>query len=295
MKDLTIIVLTYNEEKNIQDCLDSLLGISADILVVDSFSTDKTIEILKRRNIDFLQHPFENYSKQRNWAQLNDPFKNSWVFHIDADERLTPELKDWFINDFLSNENGEGFIFNRRAVFLGKWIRYGGHYPNYHLRLFKKTVGKCEDKAYDQHFVSTGKTKIIYKKDIINILSDNIGSFIIRHDKWSLLEAIDVLKKTKSGEVKSSFSGNPIERKRWLKNNFFQKSPLFLRSFLYFIYRYFIRLGFLDGRAGLIFHILQGFWFRFLIDSKIYEIKVEMERTQKSLESVIKDKYGLNI
>lgn len=293
MLDLTIIVLTYNEEKNLPSCLESLQSIPANIFVVDSFSTDRTVDLLKERNIKYIQHPFINFSVQRNWAQSNDPFQSTWVLHLDADERLSSELKEWLIKDFASYKDINGFIFSRRAVFMDKWIRYGGHYPNRFLKLYKKSFGKCEDKAYDQHFICEGKKAIIPHKDVINILSDNLGRFIDRHNTWSLMEAIEILKEEKSGEVKSSLSGNPIERKRWLKNNLFEKFPLFLRSFFYFIYRYIFRLGFLDGRQGLIFHVLQGFWFRFLVDAKVYEIRKEMKEMNIPLEVVLKNKYGV--
>jgi len=292
MLDLTVIILTYNEEKNLPACLESLQSIPAHIFVVDSFSTDGTIGLLKEKNIKYVQHSFINYSIQRNWSQSNDPFQSSWVLHLDADERLSGELRDWLIHDFSSYKEVDGFIFSRRAVFMDKWIRYGGHYPNRFLKLYKKASGKCEDKAYDQHFICEGKKAIIPHKDVINILSDNLGRFIDRHNTWSLMEAIEILKQEKSGEVKSSLSGNPIERKRWMKNNLFEKLPLFLRSFFYFTYRYIFRLGFLDGRQGLIFHVLQGFWFRFLVDAKVYEIKKEMKETKMPLEVILKNKYG---
>jgi glycosyltransferase involved in cell wall biosynthesis len=292
MLDLTIIILTFNEENNIQDCLKSIEDVPANVFVVDSYSTDSTLEILSDKKIRYAQHTFANYAIQRNWAQENDPFKSSWVLHMDADERLTPELRDWLINDFYLYKGIDGFIFSRRAVFMGKWIRFGGHYPNYHLILFKKSSGKCEDKAYDQHFVCQGRKKIIYRKDIINILSDNLENFINRHNHWSLLEAIETIKEIKSGEVKSTLTGNPIERRRWFKKNMFERMPLFLRSICYFIYRFFFRLGFLDGKKGLVFHVLQGFWFRFLVDAKVYEIHKEMLKKDITLDEALKNIYG---
>lgn len=295
MLDLTIILLTYNEEKNLPGCLESLEGIPANVFVVDSYSTDSTIDILKEKKISHVQHPFVNYAVQRNWSQANEPFQSTWVMHLDADERLSDELRDWLIHGFPSEKNADGFIFSRRAVFMGKWMRFGGHYPNRYLKLYKKTHGKCEDKAYDQHFVSSGHKKIIPGRDVINILSDNLGRFIERHNTWSLMEAIEILKESKSGEVRSSLTGNPIERKRWLKNNMFEKLPLFSRSFLYFLYRYFFRLGFLDGRQGLVFHVLQGFWFRFLVDAKVYEIRKEMREERKSLAEVLQSKYNITL
>lgn len=293
MHDLTFIILTYNEEKNISACLESIKGIPANVFVVDSYSDDKTLEILKESGVNYVQHTFENYSRQRNWAQVHDPYNSEWVFHLDADERLTPELKYWLINEFKSLIDADAYIFGRRAVFMGKWIKYGGHYPIYQLRLFRKALGGCEDKAYDQHFVCRGVSRLIKNRDIVNVLSDNLGSFINRHNTWSLLEAVEILRNEKSGEVSSKISGNPIERKRWLKNNLFEKSPLFIRSFLYFLYRYIFRLGFLDGKEGLIFHVLQGFWFRFLVDSKVYELRTEMKEKGLSLGEAVNKKYGI--
>jgi len=272
---ITFILLTYNEQHLIVDCLDSLEGIPAHIFVVDDHSTDGTPAILEERGIQYIQHKFINYSQQRNWAQANVPFDTEWVFHLDADERLTPELRAWLLREFPKEQTSyDAFLFPRRAVFMGRWIRHGGHYPNnYHARLYKKDVGKCEEKAYDQHFISSGKEKIIYKKDIINILTDSLDKFIHAHNKWATQEALGIISRNNPGEVKAKLGGNPVQQRRWLKNNVFGKVPLFTRSFMYFFYRYIFRMGFLDGKEGLIFHVLQGFWFRFLVDAKVYEFR----------------------
>ncbi|GAL84063.1 spsA protein [Sporocytophaga myxococcoides] len=291
MNKITFIILTYNEEKNIGDLLDNLKGIPGEILVVDSYSKDKTIDIVKERSVCYLQHPFENYSVQRNWAQENNPFKTDWVFHLDADERLTTELRSWLINDFKPSPGIDGYMFGRRAIFMGKWIK--SHY-NYHLRLFKPEKGGCEAKAYDQHFIVNGKTQVIKKKDMTSEVADNLNNFIASHNKWSFLEAIDVIKNEEGGEVKASFWGSPIERKRWMKNNLFHKTPLFLRSFIYFFYRYFIQMGFLDGKEGLAFHVLQAFWFRFLIDAKVLEIKLKMKENNQDLDTTLETNFGFN-
>jgi glycosyltransferase involved in cell wall biosynthesis len=291
MSNITFIILTFNEENNIGELLDNLKGIPGEILVVDSYSKDRTIEIIKERNVCFLQHPFENYSLQRNWAQENNPFKTEWVFHLDADERLTEDLKNWLIKDFKPTADIDGYMFGRRAIFMGKWIK--SHY-NYHLRLYKVQKGACEAKAYDQHFIVNGNIQVIKKKDMTSEVADNLNNFIASHNKWAFLEAIDVIKNEEGGEVKASFWGSPIERKRWLKNNLFHKTPLFLRSFIYFFYRYFIQLGFLDGKEGLVFHVLQAFWFRFLIDAKVLEIKLKMKEGQLDLDTTLSKYFGFN-
>lgn len=290
-KSLTIIILTYNEEKNIGNCLDSVKDLDVPIYVVDSFSTDETLNILEQYEINYVQHEFEHYSAQRNWAQENNPFNTNWVFHLDAGEKFTKALKEWLINDFSNNdENVDGYMFSRRTEFMGKWIKYGGHYPNYHLRLFKVNKGRCENKVYDQHFVLEGlKKRLPSGIDIIDTVMDNLRDFTVSHAKWAVFEAIELIQfDLIKGEVQAKLTGNPIEQKRWLKNNIFQKAPLFTRSFLYFIYRYFIRFGFLDGKKGLVFHFLQGFWFRFLVDSNIIFIRQKLEEGFH-LEQIAKD------
>jgi glycosyltransferase involved in cell wall biosynthesis len=274
----TIIILTYNEETNLPACLESLKNVKAFLFAVDSFSNDKTLNILQEHNIAFKQNIFENYSRQRNWAQENNPFNTEWVFHLDAGERLTPEIVHWLNMEFaITNGNIEGYMFSRRTIFFGKWIRHGGHYPNYHLRLFKRNKGKCEDKVYDQHFIVDGEIQTVKAGiDIIDTVTDSLQSFVIGHARWAAFEAKELSSTyRKKGDVKANFWGSPIEKRRWLKNNIFQKTPLFFRSFLYFFYRYFLKLGFLDGRIGLVFHLLQGFWFRFLIDAMLLEFKVK--------------------
>jgi len=273
---LTIILLTFNEETNIPELQTNLAQLDAPVYVVDSFSSDKTVELVNSIGWKLDQHPFENYSKQRNWAQAQNPYQTEWVLHLDADERLTPDLIQWLNTSFekMSSE-ADGFMFGRRAIFMGQWIK--SHY-NYHLRLYRAAKGGCEDKAYDQHFIVKGSTKLIKKADMTSKVCDTLDEFIQKHNKWATLEANDIIAQAADGEVSPELKGTPIERTRWLKNNVFQKAPLFLRSFAYFFYRYFIRLGFLDGTRGFIFHILQAFWFRFLVDAKVYEMKVLNKR-----------------
>jgi glycosyltransferase involved in cell wall biosynthesis len=283
--DLTIILLTYNEQHNIPELMSNLEGLDANIFVVDSFSTDQTIPLLDRAGITYVQHVFGNYSLQRNWAQQNNPYNTEWVLHLDADERLTPELKKWIQHSFDPKTTMDGYIFGRRAIFMNKWIK--SHY-NYHLRLYKVAKGKCETKAYDQHFVVSGNVQVIKNADMESNVCDNLFLFTQSHNKWAMLEAFDILSKGADGEVKSTLAGTPIEKTRWFKTVFFQGMPLFLRSFMYFFYRYIIKLGFLDGTQGFIFCVLQAFWFRFLVDANVFEIKQVMKSKNISLEQVRK-------
>lgn len=269
---ITAIVLTFNEEKNIVECLESVKDLCDEIIIVDSGSSDRTLEIAKQYTDKIYSHPFDNYSKQRNWALENLPIKNDWILNLDADHRITPELKEELSTLFSKGipADVKGFLISRRTIFMGKWIKHGGHYPTYHANFFRKGFGKCEEKLYDQHYLISGK-QLQLKGDIIDIITDSLTNFTTRHNTWSTLEAEYQLSTNKNTEIiKADLSGHAIQRRRALKS-FYEKFPLFIRPLLYFLQRYFLRFGFLDGKEGLIFHFLQGFWFRFLIDAKIWE------------------------
>ena len=281
VQDITIVVLTFNEENNIRTLVESVMSVTRNIFAVDSYSTDGTLAILDEMKIKYKQHAFEDYSLQRNWAQSNNPFSTEWVLHLDADEPITLELAQWMLNDFAVEKNNmDGFMFSRKTIFMGKWIKYGGQYPNYHLRLYRAGKGRCERKAYDQHFVVDGAVKKIVNADIINTVATNLDEFVTSHNHWAKKEALEIFTASTldNGDVMPLFFGNPIERKRWLKLNIFERTPLFLRSFLYFIYRYFVLLGFLHGKTGLVFFVLQSFWFRFLVDAKVFEMIVAKKK-----------------
>jgi len=268
-----VVVLTLNEEANLPDCLDSLKGLPCQVFVVDSGSTDRTIAIAREAGAQVAEHPFENYAAQRNWAQQNLPIRTEWVLHLDADERLTPELAAEMTRVMQSPPPGiDGFLLRKRTVFMGRWIRHGGHYPAYHLRLFRKEKGCCEQRLYDQHFMVEGKTARL-KHDYIDVIASDITTWSQRHIRWAGLEAAELMARGQSqqGRVQAKLLGSPIQRRRWLREKVFAPSPLFLRAFGYWAYRYFFKLGFLDGTEGLIFHFLQGYWYRFLVDARIYE------------------------
>ena len=280
---VSAIVLTLNEEINLAQCLESLANWVGEIFVIDSGSTDGTLAIADRFGARIVSHPFENYAQQRNWAQSAVPLQYEWVFHIDADERVTPELEK-SLRDFFAHENASqyhGAVIARRTVFWGKAILHGGHYPAYHLRLFRHAYGKSEDRLYDQHFVVQGQTKIL-DGDLLDLITSNLTTWTIRHARWGELEAQEKFQTARDGvRVEPNRRGTPIEQRRWLRASVYERAPLFWRALAYFLYRYFLRLGFLDGVEGLVFHFLQGFWFRFYVDAKIYELQRSAARTME--------------
>ena len=273
---ISAIILTYNEEKNIQACLDSVKDFVQDIFIVDSFSTDRTLEIAKKYTDKIFQHEFENYGEQRNWALNNLPIKTELILNLDADHRISNELKEELFGIFSSGRNNDvnGYLISRKTIFMGRWIKYGGHFPVYHGILFRKNYGICEESLYDQHFVIKGKVKKL-KNTVNDVVAESLSAFIERHNQWASFEANSqlMINSDQKTRLETNIFGNSMERRRFFKNKVYMKLPVLIRPFMYFFYRYFLKLGFLDGKEGLIFHFLQGFWFRFLVDAKICEMK----------------------
>jgi glycosyltransferase involved in cell wall biosynthesis len=272
---LSVIILTRDAEANLPVALSSLRSLDPEIFVVDSGSTDRTVEIARAAGCHVVEHPFENYAVQRNWAFDHLPIGTPWTLCLDADERLTPELVDE-INQALSRPSPfDGYMLRKRTIFMGRWIKHGGQYPAYHLRLFRSGRGRCEARLYDQHFVVDGRVGEL-TNDYVDVITSDLGTFIVRHNRWAELEAEEILaRSTGAGRqgpaVKPVLTGTAIERRRFLRTRVYQRFPLFARPFLFWFYGYVLRGGFLDGIEGLIFHTLQRFWFRFLIDAKIWE------------------------
>lgn len=272
--NLSVVILTLNEERNLPECVRTVRPLGAEIFVVDSGSTDRTVEIARAAGAKVHHHPFSNYGEQRNWALENLPITSEWILNLDADERLTPELARE-LRAVLADPSHtvDGFMLRQRTVFMGRWIRYGGHYPTYHLRLFRRGKGRCERRLYDQHFLVDGEVARL-EHDYIDVVASDIDAWTIRHLRWAKLEAEDVhSRETSEGRVRPALLGTPIERRRWLRDRPYAQAPLFLRAFLYWAYRYVVRLGFLDGREGLVFHFLQGCWFRFMVDLRLDELR----------------------
>lgn len=281
---LAVIVLTKNEERNLPDCLASLEGLAAEIWVVDSGSTDRTLAVARAAGCRLAEHPFETYAAQRNWAFDHLPIQAPWTLCLDADERLTPELKRR-VREVTAGTDASyaGYMMSRRTVFLGRWLRHGGQYPAWHVRLFRTGKGRCEDRRYDQHFVVDGPVGRL-EGDFIDVLTDSLTTWTERHNRWATLEAEELLLgRDERLQVRPRLLGTPLERKRFLRMRIYRHLPLFARPFLLFFFDYVLRLGFLDGVPGLIFHTLQRFWFRFLIDAKTYERRLASGTAGKRL------------
>jgi glycosyltransferase involved in cell wall biosynthesis len=265
----TVIILTFNSERTISATLSRAQLISDEILVVDSNSNDATLELVEASGATVVQHPFENYGAQRNWAIDNLHIKGRWQLHLDADEWMDDRLVS-AIRELSEEPEHNGYFLPRYVRFLGRTIRHGGMSPTWHLRLFRAGFGRCEDRKYDQHFVLLSGTFGRLPGAVIDDIRMGLSEWTARHNRWADAEVAELNEDETANRLRPDPFGSPTQRKRFLRQRY-NHLPVLIRPFGLFLYRYIFRLGFLDGVEGLIFWVLQTFWFRFLIDAKIWE------------------------
>lgn len=296
---VTAIVLTYNEERNLRACLESIAEYVDDIIIVDSISNDKTEEIARGFTSKFYENKFINQAKQFIWGIANTDIKNEWVLRIDADERWTKEGFDE-LHKIIENDSIDGVYVKMKIFFMGRFIKHGAFYPNYFLRVYKRSKGAMEDRWMDEHIKVDG---VVVHSNIDVIESnydrqENIALWTDKHNGYSTREAVEFLiskHNIHKIDTVANLFGNKTERKRWMKENIYFKTPLFIRPFMYFIYRYLFKFGFLDGKEGFIFHTLHAFWYRFLVDTKVYQIEQLAKKNNQTIQEVVMDHYGMDI
>ncbi len=298
-QDISVVILTYNEELHIERCIKSLLPVVKEIFIIDSFSTDKTVQIAEKLGAKVYQNTWVNYALQFQWGLDNCPIKTKWVMRMDSDEYILPELQNEISNKMQNiQEDTSGIYIKRRVYFKDRWIKHGSYYPTWLLRIWKYEDGHIEQRWMDEHIKLTKGKTIQFENDLVDDNLNDLTWWTTKHNNYATREAVDVLNIIHEfinyDEVNSNFFGTQEERKRFLKKKY-ANLPLFTRPFIYFLWRYFIKLGFLDGKQGLIWHFLQGFWYRFLVDAKIYEIENLAKKNSITIKDVIKDHYNFKI
>lgn len=302
--NLTAIILTLNEEIHLERCLKNVLKLTSQIVVVDCFSTDKTLEIANSYGVTVLQRPWDgSHSTQVNWA-LNQlaalPIKTDWVIRIDADEVLTPELVSQIKNTLIETPNEvNGISCIRKIKFQGKLIRFGGVGSNRVMRLFRYGFGQSESRWMDEHIKVQGHTTALESV----LIDDNLRSFswwIEKHNGYSSREAVDLLNLEfqffrQNSVAILSLNNSSIGLKRWIKENIYAKLPGGARSLSYFILRYILLLGFLDGARGTQFHFFQALWYRYMVDCKVAEVKQYIKDYQVSPAIAVKKVLGIEL
>ncbi|MBR9867918.1 MAG: glycosyltransferase family 2 protein [Oceanospirillales bacterium] len=282
---LTLIVLTYNEELHIKRCILSAQSLSDRVIIVDSFSNDLTCQIAKDLGAEVFINTFVNQAQQFQWAVDNCDIKTEWILRLDADETIDHELSvniRHFIKDNKGRHNGA--VFHRKHIFLGKWIRFGGRYPLPMLRLFRYGKAHVEQRWMDEHIVLDEGSSCTLQGGFEDNNVNTISWFVDKHNKYATREMVDIMLKRLYPDEESFITENTgfsIRFKRFLKQSIYLKLPYFVRPVLYFLFRYFVQLGFLDGTRGFAYHFMQGFWYRALVDLKCLEV----DRAWKNITS----------
>jgi glycosyltransferase involved in cell wall biosynthesis len=296
---ITAIILTFNEELHIARCIERLWPLVERIVVVDSFSTDRTVEIARDLGAEVLQRPFVNQAEQFQWALDTVAVTSAWTIRLDADEYCEPELIAT-LHARLSQlpETVQGVVLRRKMIFRGRWIRHGTYYPVYLLRVWRTGSAYVEQRWMDEHIrLHHGDSVTITDGDFVDENLGTIGDWTAKHNNYATRHMVDFVGRS-IGVIAAE--PRPTERRaRWkrvLREDVFGGAPLYLRSVLYFIYRYVFRLGFLDGRTGFVWHFMHGFWLFMLIDAKIDEAQRQIaQHGRDSFLPWLKDRYNMVI
>lgn len=310
MADVCVLIVTFNEAQHIERCIGSVRRLAAKVVVVDSHSTDDTRERAAVLRAEVHEHDWVNYATQVNWALDHVVSGASWVMRLDADEYVTPELAEAIERELpRQGEDVTGLSVRRRMTFLGRPMKHGGVGHRRMLRLWRSGVGRCEERWMDEHIVLR-RGRVAELPALL--IDDNLNTltwWIEKHNKYASREAIDALlggvppaegeRDAAATEPAQATPAPPLDaqarRIRWLKKHVYYRLPPMLRAGLYFGLRYFVQLGFLDGREGAYYHFLQAYWYRMLVDAKMLEVRRAVREQNAPLREAIRDRLGFRV
>lgn len=287
---VTVIILTFNEERHIGRCLDSIASFAQRVVVVDSFSTDGTCEIASVRGAEILRNKFVNQAVQFQWALDQLVIDTPWLMRLDADEIIGSDLAAEIAARLpVLGSEVVGVNLRRKHIFMGRWIRHGGRYPLDLIRIWRLGHGHVENRWMDEHVVVWGGGTVTFKGDFSDANLNDLGFFTTKHSNYATREAIEILNEryglfARDRALVEAGKFSQASVKRLIKEHAYAHLPFFSGPVLYFIYRYVFQLGFLDGREGLIYHVLQGFWYRFLVEAKVCEFDRELRPLSSAAE-----------
>ncbi len=294
-KNLAVVILTHNESMHIQRSIESVKSIASEIFVIDSGSKDQTVKIAEENGAVVLHHPFVNYAKQFQWALDNAPITADWTMRLDADEIIETDLQKE-IQEKLHYlpTSVVGVNLKRKHIFMDRWVRHGGRYPLVLLRIWRTGHGRIEDRWMDEHMVISDGETVTFNGGFADHNLNDLTFFTDKHNKYATREAIDVINQklnlfARDESLNMESASFQASVKRIGKEKIYNKIPFTIAAFSYFIYRYVLQLGFLDGRSGLVYHFLQGYWYRFLVGAKIMELEkaiAGMTDKQQILEEI---------
>lgn len=276
---ITAIILTYNEALHIERAIRSIQAFTDQICVVDSGSNDGTTEIAQRLGAEIHTHAFVNQAKQFQWALDTLTIRGDWVLRLDADEIIEPDLARELAHQLpLLPAEVVGVNLKRKHIFMDRWVRHGGRYPLVMLRLWRHGHGRIEDRWMDEHMVVWGGRTVTFDGGFADHNLNDLTYFVDKHNKYATREAIEVLNQRlglfgRDAGLNAHSASFQASSKRWVKERIYNRIPFTVSATLYFLWRYLFQLGFLDGRSGLVYHFLQGFWYRFLVGAKLMELE----------------------
>ncbi|MBU1348146.1 MAG: glycosyltransferase family 2 protein [Alphaproteobacteria bacterium] len=292
MTSVAVVILTFNEQIHLARALASVRPFATEVFVIDSGSTDETVAIARAAGAQVLPHPFVNYAQQFQWGLDNAPISADWIMRLDADEVVEDDLAAEIKRRLDGLSPGiTGVSLKRKHVFMGRWIKHGGRYPLTMLRIWRRGKGRIEQRWMDEHIVLDAGSSVTFDGGFADINLKDLTYFTDKHNKYATREAIDVLN-TRYGLSETSEdntvkgSSLAVAGKRWLKEQVYNRASMGAGPLLYFLYRYFVQAGFLDGPEGLIYHGLQGFWYRFLVAAKVAELDRELSPLTSRAERV---------
>lgn len=296
--NIGVIILTYNEEIHIERCINNVKQIASQIFIIDSFSTDKTVEIAERLGATVLQNRWANsHALQLNWGLENAPFTCDWIFRVDADELIPDELVQEIKLELpLLSENVTGVVLPLYKLFMGKKIKRGTGVLKI-LRLFRRDKAVCENKMMDEHMTLLEGRSVEFSNYMIDENLNNLTWWTTKHNGYSTREMIDLISQefdlTDNNTSENELTDH-AKKKRKLKS-FYTRMPLFWRAGGYFFYRYLLKGGFIEGKEGFLWHFLQGFWYRLFVDAKIYEIKKACGNDKNKIREYILFHYQIKL
>ena len=292
--DLTVIILTFNEGKHLERAINSVKSFAKYIYIIDSGSNDETLNIARLHGTQIFQNEFINQAKQFQWAIDHTPINTEWVMRLDADEIIENDLALELMRRLPNLDSDiSGVILDRKHIFMDKWIRHGGRYPLSMLRVWRHGRAKVEDRWMDEHIIVLGGRMIRIRGGFSDHNLNDLTYFIEKHNKYATREAIDVILRkldpdSRQEKLNPSNLSFFIGVKRWIKERVYNRLPFGVGPLLYFTFRYILQLGFMDGKSGFIYHFMQGYWYRLLVEAKVCEFEKYLDRFD-SLEKKIQE------
>lgn len=287
---IAIIILTFDEELHLKRALESVAGFASEVFVIDSGSTDETVEIALAHGAQVLEHAFENQARQMAWALEHAPIQSEWVMRLDADEIIEPDLEAEIVRELPRlPADVMGVNLKRKTIFQGRFLRYGGRYPLTLLRIWRRGKALIEDRWMDEHmYVTEGRT-VTFQGGFSDHSLIDLTAFTDKHNGYATREALDVLLTRMDAAnahamlaVQSTSAQASV--KRFLKERVYNRIPFQMAALGYFLFRYIVQFGFLDGSQGLTYHVLQGFWYRFLVGAKIRELELALKNVDANAD-----------